>query len=84
MHEMRETPSPTDGSTASQRYVSFQWPLPEELPETIEWEGNLPKGKLTLLQNGKRVKYSCKDGKVTVQLPKGLLNESLAFRFNVK
>lgn len=70
-----------DGKTL---YAIYALPEGEELPETIEWEGNLPKGKLTLLQNGKRVKYSCKDGKVTVQLPDGLLNESLAFRFKVK
>lgn len=30
MHEMRETPSPKDGSTISNRFVSFQWPLPSD------------------------------------------------------
>lgn len=39
---------------------------------------------MTLLQNGKSVKYSCKDGKVIVTLPKGLKNEPLAFSFKVK
>lgn len=28
MHEMRQTPSPQDCDTVSQRKVSFQWPLP--------------------------------------------------------
>lgn len=27
MHEMRETPSPADGSTQGDRKISFQWPL---------------------------------------------------------
>ena len=31
MHEMRATPSPSDGATISDRAVSFQWPLPAEL-----------------------------------------------------
>ncbi len=31
MHEMRATPSPTDRSTVSGRFVSFQWPMPDEL-----------------------------------------------------
>ena len=43
-----------------------------------------PKGKMTLLQNGKRVRYSVRDGKVKVTLPKGLKNETLAFKFKVK
>lgn len=31
MHEMRATPSPSDGATISDCAVSFQWPLPAEL-----------------------------------------------------
>lgn len=55
----------------------------ETLPNEISWTGNLPKGKITLLQTGKKVSYTCRDNRVTVQLPKGLKCESLAFRFQI-
>lgn len=55
----------------------------ENIPEVIEWEGNLPapKSKMILLQTGKKVKYSCEGKKVKVYLPKGTVKrtESLAF-----
>ena len=62
-------------------YAIYALPEGEELPATIEWEGNEPKGKMTLLQTGKQVKYTSKDGKVIVTLPKGLKKEALAFSF---
>lgn len=65
-------------------YAIYALPEGEELPEIIEWEGNEPSGKMTLLQNGKRVKYTCENGKVKVTLPQGLKNETLAFSFKVK
>ena len=58
-----------DGKTL---YAIYALPEKETLPATIEWEGNEPTGKMTMLQNGKSVKYSCKGGKVTVTLPEGL------------
>ena len=70
-----------DGQTL---YAIYALPEGEKLPEYIEWEGNEPSGKMTLLQNGKRVKYTCKDGKVKIMLPQGLKNEALAFSFKVK
>ena len=70
-----------DGKTL---YAIYALPEGEELPATIEWEGNIPQGKMTLLQNGKSVKYSCQGGKVTVTLPRGLKDEALAFKFKVK
>ena len=70
-----------DGQTL---YAIYALPEGEKLPEYIEWKGNEPSGKMTLLQNGKRVKYTCKDGKVKVMLPQGLKNEALAFSFKVK
>lgn len=70
-----------DGKTL---YAIYALPEGEELPETIEWEGNEPSGKMTLLQNGKQVKYTCENGKVKVTLPQGLKNEALAFSFKVK
>ena len=70
-----------DGKTL---YAIYALPEGEELPEIIEWEGNEPSGKMTLLQNGKRVKYTCENGKVKVTLQQGLKNETLAFSFKVK
>lgn len=70
-----------DGKTL---YAIYALQENEQLPDTIEWTNNLPKGKIILLQNGKRVKYSCKDGKVKITVPKGIKNESLAFSFIIK
>ncbi len=56
----------------------------EKLPSTIEWTGNIPSGKMTLLQNGKSVKYSVKGDKVTVIVPSNLNNEPFALKFNKK
>lgn len=67
-----------DGRTL---YAIYALPEGENLPATISWEGNLPKGKMTLLSTGKSVKYSVADGKVTVKLPAGLANEPVAFKF---
>lgn len=65
-------------------YAVYALPEGEKLPATIEWIGNIPNGRMTLLQNGKSVKYNVQNGKVTVTLPKGVKNEALAFRFNSK
>ena len=56
----------------------------ETLPATIEWEGNEPVGRMTLLKGNRPVSYTCKDGKVTVKLPRGLKNEPVALKFNFK
>ena len=65
-------------------YAIYALPENEQLPAVIEWEGNLPEGGMTLLQNGKSVKYTCKGGKVVVTVPHGVKQEALAFRFKVK
>lgn len=65
-------------------YAIYALPDGEELPTTIEWEGNEPIGKMMLLKGKRTVNYTCKDGKVVVRLPKGLKDEPLAFSFNVK
>ena len=56
----------------------------EKTPKTITWTVNKPKGILTLLQNGKSVKYTVKGDQITVTLPTGTKNEPLAFKFDVK
>lgn len=85
------TPHYTDGNiwfTASKDgktlYAIYTPKDGEQLPSTLRWTKNLPKGKLTLLQSGKNVKYVCKGNDVTVTLPSGLKNEPLAFKFTVK
>lgn len=70
-----------DGKTL---YAIYALPEGEKLPNTIEWEGNRPTGKMILLQNNQQVKYTCKNGKVTVNLPENLKNESIAFSFKLK
>lgn len=70
-----------DGETL---YAIYTLDEGKTLPPIIEWEGNEPKGSMILLQNGKKVEYSVNDGKVTITLPEGLKNETLAFKFKVK
>ncbi len=57
----------------------------EELPAEITWTGNLPKGgKVTILNNGKKVKATVKGDQVTVKLPaKGLKQEPIALKFSL-
>ncbi len=91
IYNTRITPVYNDGKTwftankdGETLYAIYTVSDGETLPATIEWKGNLPKGKMTLLQTGKKVKYSCEGDKVVVKLPEGLKNESLAFKFKLK
>lgn len=70
-----------DGKTL---YAIYSLPEGGVLPESIEWEGNVPSGEMTLLKNSTKVSYHCKNNKVIVKLPKGLDNEAIAFRFKLK
>ena len=91
IYSTRTTPVYNDGKTwftankdGETLYAIYTVSDGETLPATIEWKGNLPKGKMTLLQTGKKVKYSCEGDKVVVKLPEGLKNEPLAFKFKLK
>lgn len=55
-----------------------------DYPSYIEWEGNNPaKGaKVTLLQNGKRVKWETKNNKTRITLPKIKNNANLPLVFS--
>ena len=66
-------------------YAIYALPEGDNLPATIEWEGNAPKkgSKMTLLQNKKRVKWNTKDGKTIVTLPKNLKQEALVLSFDI-
>lgn len=70
-----------DGKTL---YAIYALPEGERLPETIEWRGNVPMGKMLLLKDGKRLKYHCADGVVKVRLPKGMADEPFALQFSIK
>lgn len=70
-----------DGKTL---YAIYALEDGEKTPKTITWTVNKPKGKLTLLQNKKAVKYTVKGDQVTVTIPTGTKNEPLAFMFQVK
>ncbi len=69
-----------DGRTL---YAIYALPDGESLPATLEWTGNLPKGRVTVLNNGRKVNAGIKDGKVTVRLPKGLVDEPVALKFSL-
>ncbi len=91
IYNTRTTPNYNDGKvwfTANKDgetlYAIYATEDNETLPATIEWTGNVPEGKVTLLAGNKTLKYK-KDGeKVTVTLPKGLKNEPIALSFKVK
>lgn len=51
------------------------------MPQTIEWNGNIPTGKMTLVSTGKTVKYKVDGEKVTVSLPRNMPAESFALTF---
>lgn len=70
-----------DGKTL---YAIYALEDGESLPGEISWEGNLPEGKVILLDGGKTLRTKVEGGKVTVTLPKGMKSESFALKFQVK
>ncbi len=54
----------------------------EEIPQTIEWEGNIPKGNMIVLKTNKKIKYRVEGNKVFVDIPKNLKGESIALKFS--
>ncbi len=58
----------------------------EHFPQVIKWTGNLPKKgtAITWLETGEKIKWQLSDGKVTLILPKAILQSNvpaLAFSF---
>ena len=70
-----------DGKTL---YAIYALPDGEQLPDTLTWSTNVPKGKMTVLANSKRASYQVEGEKVTVALPKGLPNQPLVLKFTWK
>jgi alpha-L-fucosidase len=65
-------------------YAIYRLDEGKQLPSTIEWEGNIPaKGsKIRLIQNNRPLKWKQKDGKVTVTIPKKIIDQSFAMEYN--
>ena len=62
----------------------MHFPKEKTLPSTITWKGNEPKGAIRLIKGNRKVKHTCKNGIITVELPKELKNEPIAFYYNRK
>lgn len=54
----------------------------ETLPSTIEWTGNIPARKITAVDGGKNLSFKVNGDKVSIKVPKGIREESFAFRIN--
>ena len=59
----------------------------ERIPDCIEWEGNIPakNSRIKLLASGQQVKWTIKDNKVILTVPRKYVggDEPLAFRLEV-
>lgn len=73
----------TQNPKTNTMYAIYSLKDGDQLPSTIEWEGNLPKGKITLVANGKRVSHQVKGDKVILKLPANIVkqNQSVAFSY---
>jgi len=69
-----------DGATT---YALLALPEDSPLPATLTWEGHLPRkgSTMRLLSTGQRLRWTVKEGRVTVALPHGLPAEPLAIEF---
>lgn len=73
----------TTSKDGGKTYAIYALPDGEELPAAIEWSGNVPRGRLTLLRGGRRLRYRVEGDKVVVSLPRGLRREPIAMAFEV-
>ena len=70
-----------DGETL---YAVYALPEGESLPATLEWTGNIPRGAVTILNNGKKAKYTVENGKITLSLKGKLKDEPIALSFRIR
>lgn len=70
-----------DGKTL---YAIYTLPEGESLPETLQWKGNHPTGKMVLLNGNKKLNYRCQGDQTIVSLPRNIKSETIAIRFNIK
>lgn len=68
-------------------YALYALPEGERIPDCIEWEGNTPakNSRIKLLASGQQVKWTIKDNKVILTVPRKYVggDEPLAFRLEV-
>ena len=89
IYSTRPTPVYNDGLTwftASKDgqtiYAIYALPEGKDLPTVIEWTGNLPEGRMSLLDGDRTLEYTITaDGHVTVSLPDGLPAMPVAVKF---
>ncbi len=55
-----------------------------QLPQTITWKGNVPKGDVTLIDGNVRLHTTVEGDRVTVDLPQGLANAPVALKFSIE
>jgi alpha-L-fucosidase len=91
IYNTRTTPVYNDGKvwfTADKNgktiYAIYALPEGEKLPSTIQWSGNVPTGKVTLLNGNRTLKCKKQGDKVTVTVPSNLKNEPFALKFDIK
>ncbi len=65
-------------------YAIYTLPENESVPQEIHWRGNIPSGKMYLLENNKQLNYSVNGDSVTVKLPKNMPNMPFALQFTLK
>lgn len=71
-----------DGETV---YAIFTQPDEfARVPKSISWTGNEPEGEMTLLCNGKRLKYKTENGVTTVSGIGVIFNEPIVCKFKAK
>lgn len=71
-----------DGETI---YAIYAHPDREEMPATLSWSGNLPKGRVAMVDGGKKLRHKVTDdGRVTVTLPAGIAAGPVALKFKKK
>lgn len=89
IYSTRPTPLYNDGLTwfnaskdGQTMYAVYALPDGETLPPVIEWSGNLPDGRMSLLDGDRTLEYTItSDGHVTVSLPDGLPAMPVAIKF---
>lgn len=65
-------------------YAIYAVPDSEQVPHTISWEGNVPTGKVILIDGNRQLKTTVKGNHVTVTLPQRMPNSPVALKFDVK
>ena len=65
-------------------YAIYAVPDSEQVPHTISWEGNVPTGKVILIDGNRQLKTTVKGNHVTVTLPQRMPNKPVALKFDVK